>query len=78
MVMPKGKVPRYKIIRCRTCGKIIRKFDRYKYPRHHVPKEDILAAIRRHYKRNHPRKFREFVEKALRTKRKKGLIDKKR
>jgi phage FluMu protein Com len=75
MKMPKGKLPRFKVIRCKTCGKVIKRFDRHKYARHHVPKEDILSAIRRHYKRHHPKKFRTFTKKALKTKRKKGLID---
>lgn len=76
--MPKNKVPRYKTIKCHTCGKTIRRFDRSKYKGYHVPKDVILAAIRRHYKRHHKGKFREFQKKALRTKRKKGLINKKR
>jgi hypothetical protein len=76
--VPKGAVPRFKVIRCKTCGKIIRRFDRYKYPRHHVPKDVILSAIRRHYKRHHPKKFKGFQKKALITKRKKGIIDKRR
>jgi len=41
-----------------------------------VPASDILAAIRRHYKRRHPRRFRQQIRKALRTKRKRGIINK--
>jgi hypothetical protein len=66
--MPKAKA---RIIRCRTCGKVILGRKPYK-----KPKELILSAIRRHYKRHHPRKFRGFIKKALRTKREKGLINK--
>jgi len=64
--MPVGKV-----IRCRTCGKVIL---RYKKPRY--SKEEILSAIRRHYKKHHPRRFKQFIKKALRTKRKRGIINK--
>ncbi len=64
--MPKGTLPRWKVIRCRTCGKVIQKFDRTKY-NWHVPAGVILAAIRRHYKRNHPKKFRTMVRKATHT-----------
>ena len=56
--MPKGKVPRYKKVRCRTCGKLIKTFDRDKYAGWHVPREDIMEVIRKHYQRRHPRKFR--------------------
>ena len=70
--MPVGKLPRYKPITCRTCGKTIRRFDRHAYPGHHVPAGDILGAIRRHYKAHHPRKFRKSIRKgvAARAKRK--------
>lgn len=65
VIMPINKVPRYKIIKCKTCGKTIRRFDRTKYPGHHVPAGEILAAIRRHYKRNHPGKFRESIRRGV-------------
>lgn len=68
---------RYKIIHCETCGKVIARFDRTKYPKRHVPKEKILEKIRKHYKKHHPRKFKQFQKKALKTKREKGLINKK-
>jgi len=61
-----GKVPRWKVIHCRTCGKVIRRFDRRRY-RGHVPQREILAAIRRHYKKFHPRKFRASIRKGVRT-----------
>jgi len=64
--MPKSKA---RIIRCKTCGKVI--LGRKPYRK---PKELILRAIRRHYKKHHPAKFREFIKKALRTKREKGII----
>jgi len=57
------KIRRYKIITCETCGKTIHRFDRTKYPKMHVPKEKILSAIRRHYKKHHPKKFRAFIKK---------------
>ncbi len=56
--MPKGEVPRYKKIKCRTCGKLIKTFDRDKYTGWHVPQEDIMEAIRHHYQKKHPAKFR--------------------
>lgn len=76
--MPKEKVARFKKIVCRTCKKTIRRFDRSKYKGYKISKADILAAIRRHYKRHHKGKFKEFQKKALKTKRKKGIINKKR
>lgn len=72
------KFKRYKIIKCRTCKATIRKFDREKYPQKRIPKEAILKAVRGHYKKKHPRKFKKSTEKALETKRKKGLINKKK
>lgn len=75
--MPKQKLPRYKVIRCRHKahpGKQIARFDRARYPGRHVPADVILGRIRRHYKREHPGAFRKSIRKALRTKRKKGLI----
>jgi hypothetical protein len=44
---------------CKTCGKLILRRDH--------SKEEVLSAIRRHYKRQHPRKFREMIKKAVRT-----------
>lgn len=66
----KKKVLRFKKVTCRTCEKTIRRFDRSKFKGYHVPASDILAAIRRHYKRNHPHKFRESTKKGLKTKKK--------
>ena len=63
------KVERYKRVTCRTCGKLIKRYDRTKFPNHHVPAGVILQDIRRHYKRHHPGAFRESIKKALRTKR---------
>ena len=65
----------YKEIRCKTCGELIARFRRSAYPRGHVPKEKILSATRRHYKKKHPRKFRESIKKGVKArmgKRKKG------
>ena len=65
--MPIGTLPRYKEIKCQTCGKIIRRFDRTKYPGQHVPAKLILGEIRHHYKYNHPKKFRESIAKGVKT-----------
>lgn len=66
-----GKVPRYKEIHCRTCGKLIRRFDRRKY-QGHVPPDMILDAIRKHYKKHHPGKFRANIKKGVQTRKKKN------
>lgn len=66
------KAKKTKTIRCRTCGKVIRVF---RYNRKKIPKGEILAAIRRHYKRNHPEKFKKFAKKAIKTKKEKGIIE---
>jgi len=60
--MPKGDLARYKVIHCETCGKIIARFDRKKYS-WHVPKDVILKATRRHYKKHHPKKFASWYKK---------------
>ena len=59
-------VPRWKEIRCRTCGGLIRRFDRSRYAGH-VPAEVILAATRKHYKEHHPGKFRASIKKGVKT-----------
>lgn len=64
-----------KEIYCRTCGELIKRFRRSAYPRRHVPKELILKAIRRHYKERHPKRFKEFSKKAVRTKIERGILD---
>jgi len=61
-----GNVPRWKVIHCRTCGKVIRRFDRRRY-HGHVPQNVILDAIRKHYKGEHPRKFRASIRKGVKT-----------
>lgn len=38
------------------------------------PSEKGLATIRRHYKRYHPKAFRQSIRKGLRTKLKRGVI----
>jgi len=48
---------------CRTCGKLIK--------RRNATKEDVLSAVRRHYKKHHPKKFRQFAKKAVATKKRK-------
>ncbi len=67
--MPETNIPRFKIIRCHTDGKIIRRFDRSKYVGWHVPASDILSAIRHHYHLHHPGKFRVQIKKAVKTRR---------
>jgi hypothetical protein len=58
---------KYKYVKCRFCGKRIR----YQSPPKYLIRNGIdparLKAIRRHYKRQHPKKWREIVEKAVRT-----------
>lgn len=79
--MPKNKVPRFKIIHCRHSshpGKVIARFDRSKYPGYSVPASEILAKIRSHYKKHHPRTFKKQIKKALKTKRERGIINKHR
>lgn len=61
--MPKGKVTRYKKIHCKTCSKLVKTFDREKYVGYHVTQEDIMEAIRLHYKRHHPKRLREMYER---------------
>ena len=63
--MPVGTIPRYKVIKCRTCGKVIHRFDRSKYSGYHVPMEDIMSKTRQHYKEHHPKKFKESVERGV-------------
>ena len=65
--MPVGKVPRYKLIHCRvrSCGRLIARIDRSKYPGWHVPVEDIMSKTRQHYKSYHPRKFQESIKKGV-------------
>ena len=66
-----GKVPRWKVIHCRTCGKVIRRFDRRRY-HGHVPQDVILDAIRKHYKGEHPGKFRKSIRKGVEARTKKS------
>jgi len=54
-----------KTVYCRVCGKGIRGYDF----------EERMEKLRRHYKREHPRKWRESVAKALATKLERGVID---
>jgi len=60
--MPKGKA---RIIHCRTCNKVIMGKKPYKksFPL-------IMKKVRSHYKRHHPKKFKEMTRKAQRTKKK--------
>lgn len=58
------------VIRCRTCGKVIR---RYKGS---MSKEEKLSSIRHHYKKHHPKRFRKSIRKAIKTKKAKGIIKK--
>lgn len=54
-------------VTCRFCGKKIH----YKSPPKYLKRNGIdparLKAIRRHYKRAHPKKWKEIVRKAVKT-----------
>lgn len=43
---------------------------------HHWPSTAGMKRLRRHYKRKHPKAFREMIEKAVRTKKRKGIFKK--
>lgn len=62
-----------KVYRCRVCGKVIlRKKKGKKYG-----VEGVMEKIRRHYKKYHPKKFREMIEKGVKTRmeRKKNILN---
>lgn len=63
------KASRWKVIRCRTCGKVIQKFDKEKY-HGDVPADLIFRAIRQHYKKHHPGKFKESIRKGVQSRKK--------
>jgi len=65
--MPVGEVSRYKEIHCKKCGKLIKRFDRSKYADWHVPPAEILSAIRKHYKKEHPITFRRSIKKGVKA-----------
>jgi len=67
-----GKKSEYTVRRCRVCGRIIHRY------KGHKGFEEVMSDIRRHYKKYHPRKFREMIRKALQTKRERGIINKRR
>ena len=52
-----------RVIRCRVCKKIILKKRKGKT----YTKDEILARIRRHYKKEHPQLFKEMIIKAVKT-----------
>lgn len=62
---------KYGYVKCRICGKRVRYPTDPKYIDHDPNR---LKYIRRHYKRKHPKAFREMYEKMIQTKRKRGLI----
>jgi len=51
-------------IRCRICGKRIRRTK-------NVPFDERMRKLRRHYKKYHPEAFREMYRKAAETRRRK-------
>lgn len=55
--------------KCKVCNKNIR------YSNGYVKRDGLqavrLISIRRHYKKKHPKKFREMIEKGVRIRRKK-------
>ena len=63
--MPTENLPRYKVVNCRTCGRVIARFDRTKYVGYHVSPEDIMSKTRQHYKKYHPGKFRESIRRGV-------------
>jgi hypothetical protein len=63
-----GKLLRYKVIHCKTCGKVIKRFDRTRFKNRHIPKEKILEAVRKHYKTKHPEKWNRIMSKFTRGK----------
>lgn len=63
--MPEGKVPRYKLIHCTKCERLIARIDRSKFAGWHVPPEVIMAKTRAHYKKYHPVLFRRSVQKGV-------------
>lgn len=52
-------------IRCKTCGEVI---TRYKG---HIGAAERLRRIRKHYMEYHPEKFRAFVKKGAKKRKKK-------
>jgi len=63
--VPVGTVTRYKVVRCKTCGKIIHRFDRSEYPGWHVSVDDIMKFNRRHYKKWHPKLFAKQIKSGV-------------
>ena len=63
------RLPIGKKIRCKTCNKVILAYKKSSYS-----KEEILSAIRRHYKKHHPERFKKFAKKAVATKKERGII----
>jgi hypothetical protein len=51
-----------KVIRCKTCNKVILRV------KGHAGKDKIMSAIRHHYMKSHPQKFKRFSKKASVTK----------
>lgn len=59
---------RERIMHCKLCGKAT--------PSYCKTFEQQMAWLRKHRKRKHPKAHKKSVRKTLKTKRKKGLIDK--
>jgi hypothetical protein len=61
---------KYKYVKCRFCGKKIR----YKSPPKYLTRNGIdptrLRAVRQHYKKAHPKKWKVIVKKAIKTRKK--------
>jgi len=52
-----------RVIRCRVCGDIILRKKKGKV----YSADEVLGYMRRHYKKSHPRKFREMIERGVKA-----------
>lgn len=68
--MPVEKGKRMRDWHCSICGRV--------YHKRNATKREVLNSMWKHYKKYHPRKYREkkksAIKKMLKTKRKRGLI----
>ena len=63
-------MPLKKSIKCSICEETIRGTKDVEF-------KERMAKVRRHRKRSHPKAHKESIERALKTKREKGIINKK-
>ena len=64
-------MPLKKNIKCSICGKRIRGTKDVEF-------KERMAKLRRHRKRSHPKAHKKSIRKALKTKREKGIINKRK